>query len=488
MPEYIRALIVILVLASVFFALIKVSATAIAILPADFVRRRNTWFLITLAGFLSQNYWIFVVALIIVVNNAAGKDSNKVALFFFLVLALPQINVEVPGFVGIRYLVSINYVKILTLILLLPVCIAARKIAIKSKSQDFTSDKILILYILLNLVLQARYDSVTGLARSIVGWIIDVIIPYYAISRSVKNLKDFRDILMSFAVAGMLASVVAIFEFSRRWLLYSSAGDALGVIFDPGYLARSDYLRALATSGQPIVLGCVIVVSMGFYAGLHKAILDKKIYWLGFALLVGGLLAPLSKGPWLGAIVLGLVFLITGTNVISRSIKMVGAGLIFGAMLTPTDFGQKIISLLPFVGDVDSENLTYRKQLFNISFEIILNNPMFGSIDYLLNMEELRQGQGIIDLVNTYLIIALNTGLIGLSLYLLFFANIGFGTIRKMKTFSPGEDAYLLGRAIVGTLGAFLLMIASVSPIYHITLILWSLAAFGLAYSKLAKE
>lgn len=488
MPEYIRALVVILGLACVVFAFAKSPATAVAISKPDFLNRSNTWLLITLAGFLSQNYWIFVVLLIVIVYGAAQKDSDKIALFFFLVLAFPQIDVPIPGFAGIRYFISIDYVRILILMLLIPVCLAARKVAVRSKSKGFLTDNILILYILLNLVLQARYDSVSGLTRSAVDWIIDVVLPYYAISRSVKSVKDFHDIFMSFAIAAMLASIVAIFEFSRSWLLYASAGNALGVVYDPGYLPRADYLRALATSGQPIVLGCVIVVAMGFYAALHKSVPNRKKYLLGFFLLAGGLLVTLSKGPWLGGAVLGLVLLLTGASVLVRSVKIAGAGILLGALLVSTDFGRKIISFLPFVGTVDEDNFTYRQRLFDISSQIILENPLFGSTDYLLHMEEMRQGQGIIDLVNTYLIVGLNTGFVGLAFYGLFFMAIGVRVFARLKQFPRNTSMHLLGRAILGSLVALLLMISSVSPIYHIPLLLWTLAALGLAYSRVANS
>jgi O-Antigen ligase len=488
MPEYIRALIVILVLATVVFAFAKTPATALAISKADFVNRRNTWFLITLAGFLSQNYWVFVAILVLIVYSAGKKDSNRVALFFFIVLALPQLNVEIPGFAGIRYLLSINYIKIITLILLFPLCVVARKDAIKNKSKGFITDKILLAYILLNLLLQAQYDSATGLIRSIVGWSVDVVIPYYAISRSIKNLKDFLDVLMSFIIAGLVVSAVAIVEFLRSWLLYGAVADALGVSWAAGYLDRGGLLRALSTSSQPIILGCVIAVVLALYSTLPNADKRDKKYYLGLALLFGGLVAPLSKGPWVGAAVMGIVILLTGTNRISSLIKIGCAVLVFGLAVAPTEFGQKLIAFLPFVGALDVGSATYRQQLFDTSLQIILDNPLLGSTDYLLHMENLRQGQGIIDLVNTYLIVALNTGLVGLCLYCSVFASVLFKILMQLREFNRAGESYLVGRALLAALIGLLVIIGTVSPIAHVPLLLWSLAAFGLAYSQLPKE
>jgi O-antigen ligase len=485
MPEYIRALIVILALATVVFAFAKAPATAVAITPEDFIHRRNTWFYITLAGFLSQNYWVFAVIVSLVIYNAAKKDSNKIAMFFFLVLALPQIKVEIPGFAGIRYFYAVDYVRMLTAVVLLPVCIEARKLAVAKVSKAYWPDILLATYIVLTLVLQAQYDVATNLARSALSWAIDVVIPYYAISRSIKDLKSFRDVLMSFAIAAMLASFVGVFEFVRHWILYASAGEALGAEWDPGYLARGDFLRASATSGQSIVLGYVIAVAIGLFLALRRSVPKVQQYAGGMALLLAGVVSPLSRGPWIGLVAMLFVFVLTGDKPIQRITKYLIAAIPLGIALMFTDYGQKIIDYLPFMGTVDSENVTYRQNLFDTSFQIILDNPFFGSTDYLLHMEELRQGQGIIDLVNTYLIVGLNTGFIGLGLYVMFFLTILLSTFRRLRLAPLATEARTLGQALFAVLVGALLIIATVSPIYHVPLLLWSVAAMCIAFGKL---
>ena len=60
MPEHLRALIVILVLASAVFAFAKAPACAVACTRVDFERRRNLWFGVTFAAFLAHNFWIFI--------------------------------------------------------------------------------------------------------------------------------------------------------------------------------------------------------------------------------------------------------------------------------------------------------------------------------------------------------------------------------------------------------------------------------------------
>ncbi|MES2949390.1 MAG: O-antigen ligase family protein [Pseudomonadota bacterium] len=488
MPEYIRALVVILVLASVVFGFAKAPATAVAISTEDFVRRRNVWVCITLAGFLSQNYWIFCAIVSLLIFNAAKKESNKIAMFFFLVLVLPQIRVEIPGFAGIRYFFEIDYVRILTAIVLFPVCVKARKLAVASGAKANLPDKILATYIVLNLVLQAQHDMVTGVIRSMLNWGIDAVVPYYAISRSLKDLKSFRDVLMSFAIAAMVVSLVGAFEFARHWILYSSAGDALGVEWNPGYLARGDLLRASGTSGQSIVFGYVLTIAIGFFLFLQKSVSNFKLYAGGMLLLVVGVISPLSRGPWVGLIVILFVFTVTGAKPLQRISKFVLFAVPASVLLTLSEYGQKVIDYLPFIGSVDKGNVTYRQNLFDKSLQIILDNPFFGSTDYLIHLEELRQGQGIIDLVNTFLIVALNTGFVGLGLYVLFFLLILLAAFRRMRLAPLDSELRALGRSMLAVLIGVLVIIGTVSPINHVPLLLWSVAAMCLAFGLLKQQ
>ncbi len=288
---------------------------------------------------------------------------------------------------------------------------------------------------------------------------------------------------MSFVIAAFLASLVGAFEFTRHWILYSSAGDALGVEWNPGYLARGDFLRASATSGQSIVLGYVIAIAIGFMLALRSSVADRRFYFGGLLLLTAGVISPLSRGPWVGLAIVLFLFLLTGENAVQRIFKLSLAALPVVVLLLLTGYGEKVVDYLPFIGSVDNENVTYRKKLFDTSFQIILDNPFFGSTDYLLHMEELRQGQGIIDLVNTFLIVGLNTGFVGLGLYCLFFATICLAVMRRMKRIPKNEEMHKLGQALLATLLGALIIIATVSPIYHVPLLLWSVAAMALAYA-----
>ncbi len=69
--------------------------------------------------------------------------------------------------------------------------------------------------------------------------------------------------------------------------------------------------------------------------------------------------------------------------------------------------------------DQDLNTINYRRRLLDTALELLKQSPWLGVPDYASQMQDLKQGEGIIDLVNSYVAIALDTGVIGLVLYML---------------------------------------------------------------------
>jgi O-antigen ligase len=101
----------------------------------------------------------------------------------------------------------------------------------------------------------------------------------------------------------------------------------------------------------------------------------------------------------------------------------------------------------------------------------------------------MRQGQGIIDIVNSYIQIALETGFVGLGLFVSFFALILLGIYRAMRSIrDKNSEERLLGRALLATLLAILVIIFTVSNIAIIPIVYWSVAGLGVAYAEMARK
>jgi len=151
--------------------------------------------------------------------------------------------------------------------------------------------------------------------------------------------------------------------------------------------------------------------------------------------------------------------------------------------------GEKVVQLLPFVGKIEKYNIDYRESLLENSTIVIKRNPWFGSVEYLTapEMERMRQGEGIIDIVNTYIGIALEYGLVGLGLFVGFFVLVLNGIYKAMREIrSRDDEVYRLGRALLAALVGILVTIFTVSSITIIPIVYWSVAGLGVAYTQIA--
>jgi O-antigen ligase len=491
MPEYLRALVVILLIASLIFAFAK--KTTIPVIPNErFNRWRSAWLGITLIAFLSHNFWIYVLVGSLFIAFIAKLEPNKMALFFVLLFAVPAVGSDITGLGAINYFFEINYLRLLSLVILFPVFISLLANPNTLKYGKNLPDKFILLYLILIISLQIRSTTITDSLRQALYAFTDVFLPYYVASRALKQIEHLKEAFSGFVLASFLVAAIGCFEFIKGWLLYNPLSYVWDLHSDIGnYLMRGSNLRALASLGQPIVLGYVLVVAIGFYLFLWPLIQGKTIKRLGLAVLILGLMATLSRGPWVGAAVLLIMFIATGPHAVKRLGVLGLSAIIALPLISVMPGGEKIINLLPFIGNIEKGNIDYREKLLDNSIIVIKRNPLFGSVNYLETpeMQEMIQGQGIIDIVNTYLQISLNYGLVGLGLFAGFFLAVLSGLHQCKKIISDKtSELYLLGRSLIATLTAVLVIIFTVSSIVTIPVIYWSLAGLGVAYISIVKR
>ena len=116
--------------------------------------------------------------------------------------------------------------------------------------------------------------------------------------------------------------------------------------------------------------------------------------------------------------------------------------------------------------------------LLENSLLVISQRPWFGGGDYYNELASMGmvQGEGIVDLVNTYIVIALSQGCVGLVLFVGVFLAAAFRLFRAWKFVEISGEFHLLGRALISALVAILVIIATVSPILCIPTLYWTLA------------
>ena len=490
MPEHLRALVVILVLATAVFALAKAPITAQACSAQDFARRRNLWFVLTLAAFLTHNFWLYVLVACCALAVAVRAESNRYALYLGLILALPHLAAQIPGLGGVNQLFEVNQLRILALVVLLPTYLTLRGQPGVEPFGKLLTDKLLLCSFILKVVLTLPHATLTIVLRECVLYAFtDIFLTYYVASRSLRTIKAFRDALGAFVVSAMVFSALLVFESTNRWLLYRAVDDALGVSQGQvWYLLRAGLLRAEGTAGQAIVTGYTCAIAIGLYLYVGTAV--PSIAWrtLGMLVLIAGIVGTVSRAPWVAAAMMITVFIVGGPTPVASFAKLAAAGLVALPILLMTGAGATIVDFLPWVGTVDAGSVYGRNQLVTVAFQVIGENPLFGRFDFGLNpaLEELRGGDGLIDLVNTYIIIALKGGYVSLALFIGIAATTILGILGGLLKIADKQDErHSLGRSLLATQLGVLFMIGSVSPIFFIYPLYWSLVGLAVGYSRL---
>ncbi|RYH53167.1 MAG: O-antigen ligase domain-containing protein [Alcaligenaceae bacterium] len=342
-------------------------------------------------------------------------------------------------------------------------------------------------------LLSFRDTTVTEGLRSIVSLWIDIFLPYYVASRSIRNMEGLRHALTGFVMAAMVLAPIAVFEAVRGWRLYPATMDILGLPMNVfgSYLIRSGFLRPTGTVMNSIVLGYVMVVALGFFVYL-KGNLGRPMHrWLGLTVLSGGILASLSRGPWVGAAFLVIVFILLGPRPVGRLVK---SGLLGSAallVLAQLPHGQLFIDMMPGFGTVEQGNVEYRADLLTNALPVIERHLLFGSTDFLYapELQVMMQGEGIIDIVNSYVGVALNFGVVGLVFFAGAFATAFLQLRRGMRLARQiNPDDVVMGRALWATLAAIMLIIYTVSSISIVPTVYWPVIGLCVAYAKAMKD
>jgi O-antigen ligase len=455
---------------------------------------------LTTAAFLSPNFWLFAVVAIPVMVIAGRKDSNPGALYLMLFQVIPSIQVPVP-MIGMPYLFNVNNYLLLSLCVMTPAALRIIRSKDKTPAQGFGSmDFCLLAYGFLTAILYVRTQtpdgglypgSMTESLRRAFVFFFSIYIPYFSISRASCNRRVLTDSMATFCLNCAVLALIALFESGRRWLLYAEMPDrwGYGTAFTP-YVARGASLRAMASTGHSMSLGYLLVVAFGLWLYLQTRV-DSKGAKIGVtALIWGGLLAAYTRGAWIGAVIVYFLFAALRPRALSKVLKAAGVGIGVAIVVYLSPLGNRIISVLPFFGgQVDNFNVLYRQRLLERSWQIIQESPMLGDQEAMLKLQDLRQGQGIVDLVNTYVGILLNNGFVGLSLFLAFILIALFRTWSfSRRSMRVDPDLGLLGAGLVSSILAMLLVFGNGSFGGGPEKLFYVLAALAAAYACLGRS
>ena len=492
MPEHLRALIVLVVLAYLGFALLMPSAKELGF-QREIKTWRLWWYAVTVSAFIVSSYWVFIFLSMTALALYRASSINKLAVFCLLLLTLPSLPNEIPGFGLVNYFIRLSWPMLLTLFLLLPIFVGSGRSSTVKRDKNIFDQLVLAYFVYISL-LAFRDTSLTDGLRNVLYFSLGIYLPYKIFSTHITSKRRFLSIQFAVFSVIILVSLFAIFESLKSWQLYSELKDILGntnAITD--YKHRVGSLRPNVTLGA-INVGLFITIAFAFGVSLFNDWKATKINLLYISILGLALLLTLSRGPWLGMFVMIVIYIVISSNRVRNLSRFAASFVILVPLLIFSGEGTRLVNLLPGVDNNQNSTISYRQRLLSTSIDVINENPLIGSTTYLENpkMRTLIQGEGIIDIVNTYIQIALEYGYIGVALFMSIFLGIAYNLLRLiiMLRRKKRHDLELIGISLLLSLSSVLFIIGTVSTLGGgaVSIFYWLLAGLSVAYIRMAKN
>ena len=369
-------------------------------------------------------FFVFMAIGIWFAQRLLGGDTRaKIASFWMAVILFVPIHLELGGVGGINYLLSLDHFKLAAIVLLVPAAFSIPKRSSAPRPGTLLLDMAVLAYPLFDIAITAPGVSLTGSVRSLVVVGLDVALPYFVLTRGLRTWADFKYVLVSLLTACLFAAAVGFLEFCVQRNIYSDLQWALGVKWSLTHtLLRGNLVRVQAMTPQPILYAVQLMFTFGLWWAVARGqVVGRGLSRLVDLMLVCVLVFTFSRGPWLGTAVFGVTLLALTRLQISVVATALVATAIAAVTVKLAGLDDSILAALKVVfGSTQEESgsIEYRKQLLDTAIALVKQSPWFGVPNYAAQMQSLVQGEGIIDLVNAYVGVSLNSGLIGLVCYL----------------------------------------------------------------------
>jgi hypothetical protein len=284
---------------------------------------------------------------------------------------------------------------------------------------------------------------------------------------------------------------MAIFEGLKPWALYGGVGSTWGGLFSAHYSFRGGALRSVVSTGHSLALGYLLALGFGLWLSF-RGYIDSKLYRIAIPLtLCLGLLFAYSRGPWVGAFLIYLTFAFVGPRGYSTLMKALVLSAASVAILLTSPLGDRVLKVLPFTGGTSQStyNIVYREVLAERSLELVEEHPLLGDQNAYSELSDLRQGEGIIDFVDTYAQVAVFYGLAGLLCF------CGFMLVALLKVYCAEKalqqkdpDLALIGRSLAAGIVGTLFMLSTCSFIFGYAEMFYVLCGLAAAYVRLSQK
>lgn len=369
---------------------------------------------LSLSALCISQIFIPFTSILAITAYFARKRVIAAGIAIFIIITMPSIHsIIMAG--GIQL---INFSIITSAILGL--LIASLSWKGEFNSQKYTNDYSVYGVVIVLVFISSRNTSVTNILRVALEHIVSYIIPYLIVRKSLRDAYSVRVMVAFVIAAGLAVSAVAIFESFMVWPIYQTYGQMFGTLTNGGVKMRGGMLRAAGPSINPPLSAAVLALCFVTTFASDSLFKRKSGFRIVLCIIGLGLFCMQSRVGWLGAIA-GIIGVLISKKGAKAFFTYVPAVLL--TILTVYGVAQVNSSFANLVGfSADAKGSSdYRDRADKRSIEIIKQNLLIGQSAPVVmsQMEDLRQGEGIIDFTNGYMGIALFSGLIGFAIFMI---------------------------------------------------------------------
>lgn len=429
------------------------------------------WFVLTIGLFVIPMGTVFLLLVAVVLLAVSGSRHDPLAVAFTALVATPTTGLILRGIPGINYLLEFTVALVASMVIFLPAAIKAP--AARPRRPMAGVDRAVFALFMTLCVLKFRDTTFTDGIRASVQLSFRILIPYLAFSRAITTPERLRTVVR-IAVAGMtVAGCIGFILAVVGWQVYDVAEARLFDTRVAGTATRIGLRRSAGPqASEPISFGVTMLVGFAMALGLFAAQRTGLKRWIPIGGLLAGVLGTVARGPMLGVGIAVMAFAASRPKPTVAMARTVAGFVVIGIpLILFTSFGRNLLTLIPGLsgGATVGGDFDYRERLFEVGIRVALKNPFFGRPDFRddPDMEELVQGQGIIDIVNTYLAYALEYGFVTLFLFAaaLGLAGLGlFGQLRRLPAEDPSGLRAVASGLFAG-LTAFCIVIGTTSSV-----------------------
>lgn len=315
------------------------------------------------------------------------------------------------------------------------------------------SDGYVLGFLLIFCICMSVREKPTGVIRTFITYFVPYAASYFTLSRLRIERPELVLRLLVFAAAG--AGLLCLFETARHWPLYAGI-DAVKRemwILDAPYiwLERGGILRSYGPYAHPLtggaMLGIAAIGAWGLWQVRGKSL---PLILLGAAILLG-LGSTLSRsGLVLLAVGIAAFQFLRGRYLIAILVPLIGVLALFG---------------LPILSQADAQfSTTYRLGLITGVPAALGHRIWFGYREAVAAglLDKFIQGQGIVDLVNTYIALVVQGGVVSLLLFVMLLAST-FGHYRAIRKGRPDPEQLVLAQVLLAIQVALIVALALLS-------------------------